>query len=85
MVFKKATDGYVVTAEALGILRIVSVDREGIAVIAIEPIFRAKPHEAFVVFQDGLNRAFREALILTQVLKTKRGRLRVGRHRQPQD
>ena len=82
MVFKQAIGCDAGTTQTRGISRIVSVDGEGIAVIAIEPIIGAKPHEALVVFDDGRYRAFGEALILPQVLKTKRGRLRVRRYGQ---
>ena len=38
--------------ETDGISRIVSEDFEGIAVVSVQPILRAKPHEALIVLYD---------------------------------
>jgi hypothetical protein len=49
-------------AQAVGIIGVVLVHGKAVAVVLVEPVFRAKPHKAFAVLEDAIHRAVREAL-----------------------
>ena len=51
-----------VGAQAVGIASIVLIDPEFVAVVAVQPILRAKPHEAMAVLDDAVDRALGEAV-----------------------
>src|SRR5579859_446283 len=49
--------------ETLRIPRIVSEDDECVSVIAVQTLFGTKPEEAYVILEDGLYCALRQALL----------------------
>jgi hypothetical protein len=51
-----------VVAYAAGVLRIVLVDRKGIAIVLVQPVFRAKPHEPFAILEYAEHCVLRETL-----------------------
>src|SRR5690606_4720223 len=63
---------------------LVAEDGVGIAVVAIQPVVRAEPDEAFGVLRDGRDGALREAVLNRQVVEHhgKRLRRRAGRRAQ---
>ena len=60
-------------AEAGGIVGVMAVDGETIAVVAVQPVIGPEPHEAVAILEDGPYRALGEALLDGEVLEAERG------------
>jgi hypothetical protein len=57
------------TTQAVGVLRIVSKDREAVTVILVQPVFRTEPHESLFVLQDAEYCVLGKALLCGDVVK----------------
>jgi hypothetical protein len=55
--------GHHAVGKAAGIARVVPVDDEGVAVVAVEALLRAEPEETNTILEDGLDRRLRQSLL----------------------
>ena len=50
-------------ADARGIIRVVPGDHERVAIVAVETLCRAQPHEAAAILHDGDDIVLRQAIV----------------------
>jgi len=67
LIFKKVRDN--ITAETITPARLCTKDKEIIAIIAIEPIFRAYPIKASLVLQDAIDLIVRESIVRVELFE----------------
>ncbi len=66
-VFIEGHDGIV--AKAVGIVRIVTVYCERVAIVSVQAILGAKPHESLAVLHNGGYRVLGKAILCSQSIK----------------